>query len=104
MPLPDLFEGGDYATFFKGLKPVNWCFDCASALAEAQDLIGYAPYLARLRPSALQTHHPSDNRVEIARIGDHDRHRFQLVEFGRHRHSVGIAHARYRSATALFPD
>jgi isoleucyl-tRNA synthetase len=21
---------------FKGLKPVNWCFDCGSALAEAE--------------------------------------------------------------------
>ena len=36
-------------------------------LAEASDLIGYAPYLARLSPRAGQTVHASDNRVEIDR-------------------------------------
>ncbi|MGM0914340.1 MAG: isoleucine--tRNA ligase [Pseudomonadota bacterium] len=31
--LADMVEGG---YVFKGLKPVNWCFDCGSALAEAE--------------------------------------------------------------------
>ncbi|RAH36848.1 isoleucine--tRNA ligase [Halomonas sp. SL1] len=31
--LADMVEGG---FVFKGLKPVNWCFDCGSALAEAE--------------------------------------------------------------------
>jgi isoleucyl-tRNA synthetase len=31
--LAKMVEGG---FVFKGLKPVNWCFDCASALAEAE--------------------------------------------------------------------
>ena len=29
----DLYQTG---YLFKGLKPVNWCFDCGSALAEAE--------------------------------------------------------------------
>src|SRR5690554_4093038 len=31
--LADMVKGG---YVFKGLKPVNWCFDCGSALAEAE--------------------------------------------------------------------
>ena len=31
--LAKMVEGG---FVFKGLKPVNWCFDCSSALAEAE--------------------------------------------------------------------
>src|SRR3546814_15915940 len=31
--LAKIVEGG---FVFKGLKPVNWCFDCGSALAEAE--------------------------------------------------------------------
>src|SRR5690606_40439376 len=31
--LAKMVEGG---FVFKGLKPVNWCFDCGSALAEAE--------------------------------------------------------------------
>src|SRR5690606_1637290 len=31
--LAEMVKGG---FVFKGLKPVNWCFDCGSALAEAE--------------------------------------------------------------------
>jgi isoleucyl-tRNA synthetase len=31
--LAEIVKGG---FVFKGLKPVNWCFDCGSALAEAE--------------------------------------------------------------------
>jgi len=41
--------------------------EVATALAEASDLVGYAPYLARLAPRAGQRVHASDNRVELER-------------------------------------
>ena len=37
------------------------------ALAEATDVIGYIPYVARVRPRPGLTLHPSDNRVEMDR-------------------------------------
>ena len=39
----------------------------AAALEHAQDLIGYAPYLARIPENPSQVRHPSDNRVELDR-------------------------------------
>ncbi|WP_456297682.1 SAM-dependent methyltransferase [Elstera litoralis] len=53
-----------------GLGPgaADWITPEASALTTAAtDLIGYAPYVARLTVRADQTLHSSDNRVEIAR-------------------------------------
>jgi precorrin-3B C17-methyltransferase len=37
------------------------------ALADAQALYGYGPYLARVPTLPGQTQHPSDNREEAAR-------------------------------------
>jgi precorrin-3B C17-methyltransferase len=53
------------------------------ALAEASDLVGYAPYLARLAPRAGQRVHASDNRVEL------DRARLAL-DLARRGHAVVI--------------
>jgi precorrin-3B C17-methyltransferase len=39
----------------------------SAALAEASDVIGYIPYVARIAPRAGLTLHPSDNRVELDR-------------------------------------
>ncbi|GAA4852842.1 precorrin-2 C(20)-methyltransferase [Pseudonocardia benzenivorans] len=39
----------------------------AAALAEADDLVGYGPYLDRVAPNPRQTRHASDNRVEAER-------------------------------------
>ncbi|MCX7646856.1 MAG: precorrin-3B C(17)-methyltransferase [Rhodobacteraceae bacterium] len=39
----------------------------AAALAEAEDLVGYAPYLARVPERSGQARHASDNREERAR-------------------------------------
>ncbi|GAY10447.1 precorrin-2 C(20)-methyltransferase [Pseudonocardia sp. N23] len=39
----------------------------AAALAEADDLVGYGPYLDRVAPNPRQTRHASDNRVEADR-------------------------------------
>jgi precorrin-3B C17-methyltransferase len=41
--------------------------DASSALAEAQDIIGYSPYVARVPERAGQTRLASDNRVEMDR-------------------------------------
>jgi precorrin-2 C20-methyltransferase/precorrin-3B C17-methyltransferase len=39
----------------------------AAALAQADDLVGYGPYLDRVAPNPRQTRHASDNRVEAER-------------------------------------
>lgn len=49
------------------------------ALAQATDLIGYAPYLARVKLRADQRCHASDNREELARA----RHALELAQQGR---------------------
>jgi precorrin-3B C17-methyltransferase len=41
--------------------------EVTSALAEATDVVGYIPYVARVSPRAGLTLHPSDNRVELDR-------------------------------------
>ena len=38
-----------------------------AALAEATDIVGYIPYVARIAPRPGLTLHPSDNRVELDR-------------------------------------
>ncbi len=56
-----------------GLGPgtAAWITPEASALvAQATDLVGYAPYLARLATLPHQTVHASDNRVEVERARD----------------------------------
>ena len=54
--------------------------EVSAALAEATDLIGYAPYLARTPVVAGQNRHATDNRVEAARA----------------RHALELAHAGHR--------
>ncbi len=39
----------------------------SAALAEATDIVGYIPYVARIAPRDGLTLHPSDNRVELDR-------------------------------------
>ncbi len=48
-------------------------------LARATDVVGYAPYVARVAPRDGLTLHPSDNRVEIARAA----HALTLATAGR---------------------
>ena len=50
----------------------------AAALAEATDLVGYAPYLDRVAPRPGQHRHASDNRVEM----DRARHALTLAAGG----------------------
>lgn len=66
-----------------GLGPGDprWITPEASAwLDAATDLVGYGPYLARLRPHPTQVVHSSDNRVEIERA----RVALALASAGRH--------------------
>jgi precorrin-3B C17-methyltransferase len=64
-----------------GPGPEDWITPEASREIEAaSDLIGYAPYLARLAPRQDQISHASDNRVELERA----RKALALAEAGRH--------------------
>jgi precorrin-3B C17-methyltransferase len=59
--------------YIVGLGPAgeNWLTqDAREALAEAQDIIGYGPYVARVVARPDQTLLASDNRVEIDRAHD----------------------------------
>ena len=49
------------------------------ALAEATDIVGYIPYVARVEPREGLTLHPSDNRVEI----DRSRHALVMAAEGK---------------------
>jgi precorrin-3B C17-methyltransferase len=44
--------------------------EVSAALAAATDVVGYAPYVARVPPRAGLALHPSDNRMELQRAGE----------------------------------
>ncbi len=51
-----------------GPGPASWMTpEAVAAIAQASDIVGYAPYLDRLSLRADQRRHASDNRVEIDR-------------------------------------
>ncbi|MFG6566347.1 precorrin-3B C(17)-methyltransferase [Sulfitobacter sp. 1A13679] len=52
--------------------------EVTEALAQATDVIGYIPYVARVAPRDGLTLHPSDNRVEL----DRAEHALQLAQAG----------------------
>jgi precorrin-3B C17-methyltransferase len=52
--------------------------EVTDALAQATDVIGYIPYVARVAPRDGLTLHPSDNRVEL----DRSRHALELAAGG----------------------
>jgi precorrin-2 C20-methyltransferase / precorrin-3B C17-methyltransferase len=53
--------------------------EAADAVATADDLVGYGPYLDRVPANPRQTRHPSDNRVEAERAA----HALALARSGR---------------------
>ncbi|HRO15791.1 MAG TPA: precorrin-3B C(17)-methyltransferase [Paracoccus sp. (in: a-proteobacteria)] len=53
--------------------------EVAGALAQATDVVGYIPYVARVAARDGLTLHPSDNRAEL----DRARHALELAEAGR---------------------
>ena len=75
--------------------------EVSAALAEATDVVGYIPYVARIAPRDGLTLHPSDNRVEL------DRARAALAMAGHsraarhHRHAGGSGQGR-RAARPRF--
>ena len=54
--------------------------EVSAALGSATDILGYAPYVARVAPRDGLTLHPSDNREEIKRAAD----ALRLASEGRH--------------------
>ncbi|MGY3528448.1 MULTISPECIES: precorrin-3B C(17)-methyltransferase [Bradyrhizobium] len=54
--------------------------EVSAALANATDIVGYAPYVTRVPPRDGLTLHPSDNRVELQRAGE----ALRLASEGRH--------------------
>lgn len=70
-----------------------------AALADATDVIGYIPYVARVAPRPGLTLHPSDNRVEL----DRARHALDLARAG---HRVVVVSSGdpgvFAMASALF--
>jgi precorrin-3B C17-methyltransferase / cobalt-factor III methyltransferase len=54
--------------------------EVCAALDAATDIMGYAPYVARVPARAGLARHPSDNRMELRRAGD----ALRLVSEGRH--------------------
>ncbi|WP_299688475.1 precorrin-3B C(17)-methyltransferase [uncultured Tateyamaria sp.] len=53
--------------------------EVTAALAEATDIVGYIPYVARVAPRSGLTLHASDNRVEL----DRARHALEMAQAGR---------------------
>ncbi len=53
--------------------------EVTAALADATDVVGYIPYVARIAPRDGLTLHPSDNRVEL----DRARHALDMAAEGR---------------------
>ena len=65
-----------------GLGPGNPALltpEVQDALDRAEELVGYAPYLARIPERPGRTHHGSDNRVEL----DRARHALTMAQAGR---------------------
>jgi len=65
-----------------GLGPGNDALvtpEVTAALAEATDIVGYIPYVARIAPRDGLTLHPSDNRVEL----DRARHALEMAAEGK---------------------
>jgi precorrin-3B C17-methyltransferase len=61
-------ERGHLAVIGLGPGAAEWITpEATRALAQASDLVGYAPYLARLPERAGQRRHASDNREELDR-------------------------------------
>ncbi len=54
--------------------------EVSAALDRATDVVGYIPYVTRVKPRDGLTLHASDNRVEI----DRSRHALELAAAGRH--------------------
>jgi precorrin-2 C20-methyltransferase/precorrin-3B C17-methyltransferase len=65
---PDARTAGRVTVVGLGPAGREWLTpEAQAALAEADDLVGYGPYVDRVPPNPRQRRHPSDNRVEAER-------------------------------------
>jgi precorrin-2 C20-methyltransferase/precorrin-3B C17-methyltransferase len=65
---PDVTGRGEVVVVGLGPGRRSWTTpEAAEALARADDLVGYGPYLDRVPANPRQTRYPSDNRVEAER-------------------------------------
>ncbi|SFN01473.1 precorrin-2 C20-methyltransferase / precorrin-3B C17-methyltransferase [Pseudonocardia ammonioxydans] len=77
---PTAHPAGEVVVVGTGPAGRDWLTpQVAAALAEADDLVGYGPYLDRVPPNPRQTRHASDNRVEAERAA----HALDLAASGR---------------------
>jgi precorrin-2 C20-methyltransferase/precorrin-3B C17-methyltransferase len=77
---PEPPHGGEVVVVGLGPGARAWTTpEVADALATADDLVGYGPYLDRVPANPRQTRHPSDNRVEAERAA----HALHLARQGR---------------------
>jgi precorrin-2 C20-methyltransferase/precorrin-3B C17-methyltransferase len=77
---PDRPSVGEVVVVGLGPGKRGWTTpEAAEALAAADDLVGYGPYLDRVPANARQTRYPSDNRVEAERAA----HALELAQSGR---------------------
>ena len=92
---------------FRGLKPVNWCFDCGSALAEAE--VEYAdktdiavdvgfPFLADELPRLAQAFGLAiDRLLTRQQAAERESHLQQAIQAHRHiGQAIGILVERHR--------
>jgi precorrin-2 C20-methyltransferase/precorrin-3B C17-methyltransferase len=78
-PAPREQQGGSLAVVGLGPAGLQWLTpEASAALAAADVLVGYAPYLDRVPHRAGQRRHASDNRVEL----DRARHALELAAAG----------------------
>ncbi|MCF6744522.1 precorrin-2 C(20)-methyltransferase [Blastococcus sp. KM273128] len=82
-PAPDAdrpADAGEVVVVGLGPGARSWTTpEAAEALAAADDLVGYGPYLDRVASNPRQTRHASDNRVEADRAA----HALSLAQSGR---------------------
>lgn len=77
---PRVRSAGEVVVVGTGPAGRDWLTpQVAAVLAEADDLVGYGPYLDRVPPNPRQTRHASDNRVEAQRAA----HALDLAAAGR---------------------
>ncbi|MEU1737147.1 precorrin-2 C(20)-methyltransferase [Streptosporangium sp. NPDC020145] len=76
---PERVQGGEVVVVGLGPAGRPWLTpEAQEALAAADDLVGYGPYLDRVPPNPRQRRHPTDNRVEAERAA----HALELAAAG----------------------
>ncbi|MFF4418571.1 precorrin-2 C(20)-methyltransferase [Streptosporangium sp. NPDC001559] len=77
--VPERVQGGEVVVVGLGPAGRPWLTpEAQEALAAADDLVGYGPYLDRVPPNPRQRRHPTDNRVEAERAA----HALELAAAG----------------------